>query len=829
MSIADMRKAVEDDDDAGSDHPFELPLALLNQFFVEPIERAVVSSVDRFISEKLVSDETGQALSPTWTRFTNTWTYWRFQQVFEQQKVAKDAKAQAAGTTAQGTAAAVTAAEQAGSQESRDDRLEKLGTRPPNLLQSESTTRRRDHGAMPFIYLRKLFREYELFCLENDLPIEKSRADMQRRLVKRFNLRVKQIEVCRLRGIVWTDETISAFVSKLQQDSARIHKLSRDLSCAVDLTPAAAAAAMAEVAQKDKELMPLPKNWLRMFLEESTRATKLPSDWIDLKTGREPPDGEWRPGLVHVLRTWCRERGFEPPDLVGRGWIQRLPPGVTFRDKLKVRQVYGVKWRTTPTTKGGWLSSFGLGGITGSEGLIAELAYPNVSCHLSASWYVIEAFAVMVHVLVFFGSAVVLALIGTYVSDVWSCTVAHPEHDTGLVLWQDIVQPVPLALNELDAVQGTPTIHFVALVHLRSAYIFATCAAVRMLFSYLNPTCFQPTVYLVLRETIVNLFAWVFTVYLLFWLALLCTMAAWMMLATVLQPERLLPYGTAVGVLIIASGSISNRLSKQYDRVHSQLRKAMIRGLTRKLERARHHIEQAAAERLTKDVQTARWEAQVGLDQGDEGFDTPLGPDKSETVVKENVTAQDIFALLLEARDAENDRTYGVDVVDANGVFDSEIDEDGEEDQSIDKSDFQRLFVALDLNLSSHDLYRLFNMTDLNGSGNVTSVEFEGAWESLVEEFITESMREVGLSPTAMVVTLLASVSLLVVLFSFIFLVLSSWSGTDEFDAIVQAVLIAISGSAAARTARIRNDENIDEGIATVLGNQEAEADGSDE
>ena len=75
--------------------------------------------------------------------------------------------------------------------------------------------------ASHFVYMRRLFRQYELYCLDHELPIEQSRAKIQRELVQRHNVRVSQILVQRLRGVRWKPSVLSTFRS----DAARAQKL----------------------------------------------------------------------------------------------------------------------------------------------------------------------------------------------------------------------------------------------------------------------------------------------------------------------------------------------------------------------------------------------------------------------------------------------------------------------------------------------------------------------------------------------------------------------------------------------------------------------------
>ena len=87
------------------------------------------------------------------------------------------------------------------------------------------------------------------------------------------------------------------------------------------------------------------------------------------------------------------------------------------------------------------------------------------------------------------------------------------------------------------------------------------------------------------------------------------------------------------------------------------------------------------------------------------------------------VDAADIFAVLKEARDAELGDDEQEEVAKADAIAD--------DPDAIGKADFARLFKSLDLHFTDAQFERLFAMTDLDGNGNVTLQEFEGAWDVL--------------------------------------------------------------------------------------------------
>ena len=143
-------------------------------------------------------------------------------------------------------------------------------------------------------------------------------------------------------------------------------------------------------------------------------------------------------------------------------------------------------------------------------------------------------------------------------------------------------------------------------------------------------------------------------------------------------------------------------------------------------------------------------------------------------------------------------------------------------------ADFKNLFCALDLSLSQNELDRLFAMTDLNGSGFVTLHEFEGAWDSLIKEVVQKTVREMGLSPSQIVATVVLFVCLLILLLSFVLVTLNAYIGGDDFGAIVQSALVATLGkgvtSVRKRSKAEGKGKDLDEAIDKLIGDQQAAA-----
>ena len=74
-----------------------------------------------------------------------------------------------------------------------------------------------------------------------------------------------------------------------------------------------------------------------------------PGSFIDLETRRAPDrdEGEegWEAGFRPAVFAYFKSKGLPPPNLRGSEWAKCLPRGARFRDKQKVRQLYGIEWR----------------------------------------------------------------------------------------------------------------------------------------------------------------------------------------------------------------------------------------------------------------------------------------------------------------------------------------------------------------------------------------------------------------------------------------------------------------------------------------------------
>jgi len=367
-------------------------------------------------------------------------------------------------------------------------------------------------------------------------------------------------------------------------------------------------------------------------------------------------------------------------------------------------------------------------------------------------------------------------------------------------------------------VMGGKTICPLAQIMIWESVAFMAATFVRMVWAYANPpfgTC--------ARRVVVVVYANVLNLHVLFLLFVTCIFFAWFVLSAVLSPGRYLPYGTALVVLAVTMQQIGHELVLQGQRAASQALKIIKQNLARKLRRAREQIELTAYERLVRENALDGNDGDDGKDF-DNDFDAPLGPrrpgeghDEPDGAAPKSVEAADIFAVLKEARDAElaDDEQVAIGKADA-----TDVDPD-----QLSRADFARLFKTLDLNFTDAQIERLFTMTDLDGSGKVTLVEFEGAWELLLKELVADSVSDMGLSGSQILAAVAAVFLALALLFAFLLVVLSCWLNEDNFSSVAQSTLVGAIGRAVyslRRRAKESKNEELDQAVALVIGERAA-------
>lgn len=320
-----------------------------------------------------------------------------------------------------------------------------------------------------------------------------------------------------------------------------------------------------------------------------------------------------------------------------------------------------------------------------------------------------------------------------------------------------------------------------------------------------------------LRLLVLKLFASILLCHLALVFGLIGIVSAWVLLAAVLNPNRFLPYGTAIVVLVVVAGTVGSAMLDALAKLTSRLRHAFLKALRHKLEKARAAIEREIAEELS--LANNITSSPSGYDPFESSEGDRKGADADDD--QPEVTAADIFALLVERHASEKASTTMPAVV----ATSKEAVAMAGDDSQLAIADFRRLFQLLELHFTASEEERLFAMTDLDGSGFVTAAEWEAAWDDLTDEMITRLVSEAGLSRQRVLGMVAALVGLLIVFFIFLFTTLSGWYSQKSFDAVVQSTLFAFVGRIAIACrgkakAEAADNEELSRMVDGMLGEQ---------
>ena len=123
------------------------------------------------------------------------------------------------------------------------------------------------------------------------------------------------------------------------------------------------------------------------------------------------------------------------------------------------------------------------------------------------------------------------------------------------------------------------------------------------------------------------------------------------------------------------------------------------------------------------------------------------------------------------------------------------LDEKGDHNGKMSEEEFVELFKILHLPLTNSQKHQLFFQCDTNGDGVLTISEFCAGWKRIEATIAVEFLTSQGLSPSQILAAVLLSLTLLGLLFAFIFTALGGWSQTqDTFGSVTQTVLVSGTG-----------------------------------
>eukprot|EP00746_Dinoflagellata_sp_MGD_P092896 gnl/MRDRNA2_/MRDRNA2_367456_c0_seq1.p1 gnl/MRDRNA2_/MRDRNA2_367456_c0~~gnl/MRDRNA2_/MRDRNA2_367456_c0_seq1.p1 ORF type:complete len:160 (-),score=39.06 gnl/MRDRNA2_/MRDRNA2_367456_c0_seq1:83-505(-) len=121
---------------------------------------------------------------------------------------------------------------------------------------------------------------------------------------------------------------------------------------------------------------------------------------------------------------------------------------------------------------------------------------------------------------------------------------------------------------------------------------------------------------------------------------------------------------------------------------------------------------------------------------------------------------------------------------------------------------------------------QIFAYCDTDGSGCMSKVELEEAWDFLLKQLIEQAMITLGCSNVDIIATVILTVGSLACLFAFVCLALQGWYAESSFDAVVQTALVSGMGKL---VTVYRNKAKGESGDADTLIAEMSEADGEND
>jgi len=384
-------------------------------------------------------------------------------------------------------------------------------------------------------------------------------------------------------------------------------------------------------------------------------------------------------------------------------------------------------------------------------------------------WYLMELLTVLAHVGIMLAPPAVCVPVALEAQQTYALTTAAPGTDP--LMWHHVLRSVPDLSGKHVALSAG------IILWVNAAYVAATL--LRISAHYLELDIRGRLAWAIRKG-----FAWVLMAYLCLVIGYCALVAIWFSLAAVIDPSRFLPYGVAVVVVV----AVSIVLWKSMRKAAEGLRQAVRRSFQRQLDLS---FSSSGLKGLPPPVGSVR--KRPGKAPGTE-------KDEEQQEAREGVRPEDIF-----------------DALNTN------------EDETLSLGEFQELFRRVDLPLGERRRQRLFAYCDLDCTETVTREEFAEGWGCIVDEMMNEIMLQHGLGAEQIAATIAVTVALLILWFAFLFLLISVWNSTGSFEAAVQSLIIAGSGSLSAK-ASVQTEEVRDHSLDwVVMGAMGGAADAADE
>ena len=308
-------------------------------------------------------------------------------------------------------------------------------------------------------------------------------------------------------------------------------------------------------------------------------------------------------------------------------------------------------------------------------------------------------------------------------------------------------------------------------------------------------------------------YAWVFTMQLLCTCAFLGIFGSWFLLATALDPTAFLPFGVAAVTLVTVATSMSAQLLASAAAVKAAMNRAFELML-------KDRVTQAATKMMSLRNRSSQPVDVVSNALGslvpDAASATPSRSSLGDSGLGEVSEYPRVEA---DAVDGTSNRTTAVTPEEIFALVNTD------DDDVLDRDEFNKMFALLDLDLNESQREQLFALCDVDCTGTITEEEFVQGWDLMVETFLDEGAERVGLGKTRIIGIVLYILGSLGLVIAFVLVTLAAWANDDSFGAVVQSLLIGGAGrtSTSARSKTEAEDpEKLDDVVGSVLAEQKS-------
>lgn len=570
----------------------------------------------------------------------------------------------------------------------------------------------------PACLLSDVYEQYQWYCMQQDLTAV-PRSEFLQYLVGTCELRVKTIWFECVRGLFWLKE------------------------------PAAPSEPLLPGSSREKVIA--------AFFETYLDYTNNPkTDVVDLTAYPNTPIEDRENVLLHRLRVFCEASGCDVP----RDWqdtttgapqlsdeIEKMFPDLEVV-KIRFREIVGLE----PRRRGG-----------GGRGRAEDDAEDSDDDDDDDGWFdrgrlsfqfvAIEALTVLTHVCIMFSVPCLAMWHVMRIQTVYSVTTAmgSPLRSTHLL-------QLPF---QIEGKQVMPLVTTFAWLQVS----FMCVCFLRVFIHYLDMREDSRR-----RRYTYKFFGVIIYLYCLVMFTYVAVLVMWLLLASVLRPTSLMPYGCAVVSLLLLPVYMSRRMSKAAAGCRQSLRDFLDAQVIDSVK--------TALMRRTQEQKLSRGGS--GASGASAGGSGDGGP-KDDEARTDEANARLISDAWLQGKVTAADIFKAVDVDNSDGINMEEL------------ADYMK---QMDIKMSPMRLERLFAYCDTDGSGSISQMEFEQGWEYIIDEMANDLLETVGLSANHQMVTILLLFTVALLVIGFLFLAIYSYNNEDSFASSVQSMLVVASSTA---------------------------------